>query len=185
MGILLGVAPKATVLILIGLTWALAQHIPGRWLTASSPVSTLRVTVTDILSHQSEVTQNKLVTMTVAGNDDDGGGGLDDILPPPVKDKEEFLPPVKGKGGVARLEGNYPNPFNPSTEIQFTLPKASKVSLVVYDMTGRVVNELIDRTLEAGSHSVTWDASNLPSGVYVYRFQADTVHETKLMTLLK
>ena len=83
------------------------------------------------------------------------------------------------------LEGNYPNPFNPSTEIRFSLSKASTASLVVYDMTGRVVAELLDGSLGAGSHSVTWNASNLPSGVYVYRLQTGDFVERKLMTLLK
>ena len=83
------------------------------------------------------------------------------------------------------LGGNYPNPFNPSTEIRFALPEASNVSLVVYDMTGRVVAELLDGSLETGIHSVTWNASTLPSGVYVYRFQAGAFSESKLMTLLK
>ena len=52
-------------------------------------------------------------------------------------------------------------------------------------MTGRVVAELLDGSLEIGIHSVTWNASNLPSGTYVYRLQADAFTESKLMTLLK
>ena len=83
------------------------------------------------------------------------------------------------------MEQNYPNPFNPSTEIQFALPAASHVSLFVYDMMGREVDHLVNRTLEAGYHRVTWDASGLPSGVYLYRIQAEAFTETRRMTLLK
>ena len=65
------------------------------------------------------------------------------------------------------------------------LSKASKASLVVYDMTGRLVAELLDGSLRAGSHSVRWNASNLPSGVNVYRLQAGDSFKRKLMTLLQ
>jgi flagellar hook assembly protein FlgD len=67
---------------------------------------------------------------------------------------------------------NYPNPFNPSTQISFELPEPANVSLVVYDVLGRKVIELVNKTYEVGYHSVTWNASNASTGVYFARFVA-------------
>ena len=83
------------------------------------------------------------------------------------------------------LASNYPNPFNPSTEIRFTLPEASAVSLIVYDVMGREVERLLDKTLGAGYHEARWDATGLPSGVYLYRIEAGAFAQTRRMTLLK
>lgn len=71
-----------------------------------------------------------------------------------------------------KLEQNYPNPFNPSTTIEYDLPELSHVSLIVYDVLGRKVTELVNGTKEAGYHSATWNASDIASGVYFGRFTA-------------
>jgi len=70
------------------------------------------------------------------------------------------------------LHPNHPNPFNPSTQIRFDLPEASNVSLIIYDVLGRQVAELANGPYEGGYHSVTWNASNAASGIYVARFIA-------------
>ncbi len=70
------------------------------------------------------------------------------------------------------LSQNYPNPFNPTTKINFSIQKAGKVQLKVYDMLGREVATLVDKDMNAGQHTVQFDASNLASGVYIYRIQA-------------
>ena len=70
------------------------------------------------------------------------------------------------------LESNYPNPFNPSTKISFTIPEAHHVSLVVYDALGREVATLVDSELGAGTHTVSFDGQKLASGVYIYRIRA-------------
>ncbi len=70
------------------------------------------------------------------------------------------------------LSPNFPNPFNPTTTIQYSLPNSMPVSLRVYDMTGRVVAILVNGTVSAGTHQVTFDASNLASGMYIYRLEA-------------
>ncbi len=69
------------------------------------------------------------------------------------------------------LQQNYPNPFNPSTTIKFELPRASHVTMSVYDMVGREVSVLVNEGSEAGIHEVKFDGSNLASGVYVYRLR--------------
>jgi hypothetical protein len=83
------------------------------------------------------------------------------------------------------LSANYPNPFNPSTEIRFALPEAARVDLVVYDVLGREVARLVDGTQEAGHHRAPFDASALPSGVYLYRLTAGDFVETRRMVLMK
>lgn len=70
------------------------------------------------------------------------------------------------------LQQNYPNPFNPSTTISYSLPVAAEVTLTVFDVLGRKVAELVNRRVEAGSHSVQFDGSGLASGVYLYRLDA-------------
>lgn len=83
------------------------------------------------------------------------------------------------------LEQNYPNPFNPSTTIKYALPKASKVTLAVYNIPGEKVAELVNREQSAGQHTVTWNAANLASGVYIYNLRADDVNLSKKMILMK
>ncbi|MGB5874781.1 MAG: T9SS type A sorting domain-containing protein [Bacteroidota bacterium] len=71
-----------------------------------------------------------------------------------------------------RLNQNFPNPFNPSTVIQYQLPRDAYVSLKVYDVVGRLVATLVNGVEEAGFKSVTLDGRNLASGVYFYRLQS-------------
>jgi hypothetical protein len=83
------------------------------------------------------------------------------------------------------LSQNYPNPFNPSTRIQFVLPSRNFVTLKVYDLIGRDVATLVNGFKEAGSHEVLFDASHLPSGIYLYRITTDKFVETKKLVLIK
>lgn len=87
--------------------------------------------------------------------------------------------------GRMELEQNYPNPFNPSTQIRFTLQSSHVTRLTVYDILGREITVLVNGPMSAGSHSVSFDASNLTSGVYVYKLEAGGEILTKRMTLLK
>jgi hypothetical protein len=83
------------------------------------------------------------------------------------------------------LQPNFPNPFNPTTTLRVELPQASNVEVSVYDLTGRVVMQLPARSLQAGRHSITLDASMLGSGVYVYRVSTGTWMASGKMTLVK
>jgi 1,4-alpha-glucan branching enzyme len=83
------------------------------------------------------------------------------------------------------LSQNYPNPFNPSTVIQYQIPQPGKVTLKIYDMLGREIRTLVNEFQQNGSHSITFDASHLSSGVYFYRIQSGSFIETKKMLLLK
>ncbi|VAX20224.1 hypothetical protein MNBD_IGNAVI01-2287, partial [hydrothermal vent metagenome] len=70
------------------------------------------------------------------------------------------------------LSQNYPNPFNPSTVINYQIPEDGFVNLKIYDITGREVTTLVNRTQTKGRYQVNFDASNLSSGVYFYRIQS-------------
>lgn len=84
-----------------------------------------------------------------------------------------------------KLEQNYPNPFNPSTRITFTLPTASKIRLQVFNIQGQLIQTLADKRVSAGDHTINFDASNLPSGVYLYRLETPYGASSKRMTLIK
>jgi len=86
---------------------------------------------------------------------------------------------------VLTLNQNYPNPFNPSTVIGFALPVSGKVSMKIYDVTGRELATLLNRDLESGSHSVTFDASGYAAGVYFCKLAFNGQVVTKKLTLLK
>lgn len=84
-----------------------------------------------------------------------------------------------------KMSQNYPNPFNPVTNIKFSIPQASLVKLVVYDVAGRQVAELVNQQLPAGNYTADFDASQLSSGVYFYRISTDNFTDVKKMMLIK
>ena len=84
-----------------------------------------------------------------------------------------------------KLNQNYPNPFNPSTVISYQLPASGKVTLKVYDLLGQEVATLVNTTMSAGAHEVSFDASRLASGMYIYRIQSGNFIQTRKMLLVK
>jgi hypothetical protein len=102
------------------------------------------------------------------------------IRPTSIDDSKSYNLP-----NCITLFDNYPNPFNPSTLISFSLPKASKVSLIVYDNLGRVVKILVNEDKPAGKHQMSFNASELSSGIYFYTLRADNFTETKKLILIK
>jgi len=83
------------------------------------------------------------------------------------------------------LSQNHPNPFNPATNIQFSIPKSSFVKLVVYDIQGRKVETLVNQQVNAGTYNADWNAARYSSGIYFYKLETDGYTETKKMMLVK
>jgi len=83
------------------------------------------------------------------------------------------------------LNQNYPNPFNPTTNISYTLPKTEKVKVVVYNLLGDQVAQLVNTTQHAGPHTIAFDATNLASGVYFYQLEAGSISLVKKMMFIK
>jgi hypothetical protein len=126
--------------------------------------SVLSATATDVLGNTSEFSRNN---------------------PTGVLDNSTTVMPI-----VFTLQQNYPNPFNAGTLISFSLPTPQKVSIVLYNVHGQKVAKLLEQSLQAGSHSITWTARDdqghaLPSGVYVYVLNAGALQSWKKLILLR
>ncbi len=103
--------------------------------------------------------------------------------PTPVAD-----PQVPGL--ITELSGAYPNPFNPSTTISFSLEKAANTSLEIYNQKGQLVKTLVNANLSAGTHKLVWsgddeNGSAVSSGLYFYRMKSGKFSSTKKMVLMK
>jgi len=99
----------------------------------------------------------------------------------------EYSDVVTVKASLAKTElyQNSPNPFNPSTKISFSLAETGKVNVSIYNIIGQKVADLVNQTMESGVHSVDFNASNLPSGLYIYRLDTPNYSKTMKMMLIK
>ena len=83
------------------------------------------------------------------------------------------------------LSQNFPNPFNPSTKIEYTLPSKGNVKLQVFSVTGQLVKTLTDKNQDSGYYSIDFNGANLASGMYIYRLSVDNKNFVKKMLYLK
>ncbi len=98
---------------------------------------------------------------------------------------EEPVIVKENKPNTFVLRGNYPNPFNPSTNIIFSLSDDMRVELSIYNSIGQKIIQLVSGWMTEGEHSVLWDASGFPSGVYLYQLRSENFAESKRMMLVK
>ncbi|MDZ7267059.1 MAG: T9SS type A sorting domain-containing protein [candidate division KSB1 bacterium] len=98
-----------------------------------------------------------------------------------VRDRD----PMAGLPADYALAQNFPNPFNPTTVISFSLPASVKVKLEVFNALGQKVATLVNHKLPAGSHTATWNAASMPSGIYFYKLEAGSFSQTRKMVLAK
>jgi hypothetical protein len=111
---------------------------------------------------------------------------LDDYVTIKYRPQIVSAPELAGEvSGRFVLSQNYPNPFNPATHFGFVIGDRGQVSLRVYDVLGREVARLVNEVKQPGSYEVTWDATGLASGMYMYRLQAGGFVETKKLMLLR
>lgn len=90
--------------------------------------------------------------------------------------------PAQAAPATYSLSENYPNPFNPATTIRYGLPEQSSVTILIYDLSGRLVRELVNTDIDAGYHTVEFDGSTLPSGIYLYRMNVRSLESDKRFT---
>ncbi len=102
-----------------------------------------------------------------------------------AQEKIVVNPALVDKPTEYNLSSNYPNPFNPSTIINYSVKEAGLVKIKVFDILGGEVAELVNETKEAGNFLVEFNAANLPSGVYIYTMQANNFNSYQKMLLLK
>jgi flagellar hook assembly protein FlgD len=84
-----------------------------------------------------------------------------------------------------KLYSAFPNPFNPVTNLSYSIPENGNVSLIVYDMLGQEVTELVNTHKDAGYHSVQWDATSTSSGIYIVKLVAGNFTQTHKIALVK
>ena len=84
-----------------------------------------------------------------------------------------------------QLGQNYPNPFNPTTHIRFNIPETGNTKLTVFNIMGEAVANLVDGVVPAGGHTVSWNAANMPTGVYFYRMESGNFTQTRKLLLVK
>ena len=137
---------------------------------------------------QPTVTDNPLYALYFNSDDFIYAGGVRGTMMKTIP-QELLMTPVSGNNNQAPkgyyLNQNYPNPFNPVTSIKFGIVKSGVVKITVYDITGKVVSELLNKNLSTGSYEVKWDGSAFSSGVYFYAITTADFSETKKMILVK
>jgi hypothetical protein len=136
--------------------------------------------VTKIAMASAEPVVDAAITVTIdSGESLELYGAVNEI---PFAVRTEKVPVIPAEFSLAQ---NYPNPFNPETTIEFGMPEDAQVKVTVFNVLGQVVTALVDSEMPAGYHVVTWNASDMASGVYFYRIQAGDYTATKRMVLMK
>jgi hypothetical protein len=129
------------------------------------------------------------VQYTVSVPHNSGGAALDDGAAAGYTVNTCTLPKDVARDGVlpegVLLSQNYPNPFNPSTTISFSLPEAATLSLKVFDVHGREVAMIASGSFSSGAHTLVFDATALPSGLYMYRLESNGAATSRVMHLMK
>ncbi len=141
------------------------------WVTNNDGIDQLSLTISAITRYGSEVligsTNSAIFKLTL------GSLGLTGVEKQRTS-PDEFI-----------LDQNYPNPFNPSTIISYSIPSGGHVRIVIYDMLGKELSELVNEPQGAGRHHVTFEANNIPAGVYFYRLSFNASSDVKKLTVLK
>ncbi len=161
--------------------------IPNSWVKLSSVVGSIdgNATITIVVSlDASNLEEGKYTTNLLLGDPHHGA------IPIPIELTVNTATDVQEDKSIPsefKLNQNYPNPFNPSTTISFSIPVEQNVSLIVYDVLGKEVAELVNNFLKPGYYNFQFSAVNsqLSSGIYFYTIKTDSFIQTKKMLLIK
>jgi hypothetical protein len=179
--------------VVIGLIAMVTKEAPDM-ASGSGPIANLHFKVSEGVSTL-EIEPIKLTdpSHTLAYYYNDYSSGVPEVRTVyPEMEKTEVN--ISGDGSalptVYGLSQNFPNPFNPATEIKYAIPEAGPVKISVFNILGQNVRDLVDDQKQAGAYSVVWDGkdnygSSVASGVYFYRIKANNFSDTKKMVLLK
>ncbi|TVR16764.1 MAG: T9SS C-terminal target domain-containing protein [Balneolaceae bacterium] len=174
------------------LEWSIPEAVPDEW------IITLEDRQTGTLTNMREENSyrfrstgreqhifdgREIVQTEVSVYQSDEGYRFNILIEPfeTITEKEEAL----DTPGSIELRPNYPNPFNPSTNISFYLPEERPVRLGIYNIVGQQVALLMDDTIQPGEHSVVWNAANNPSGIYIVQLETGNRTLTRKITLIK
>ncbi|MCP3869984.1 MAG: S8 family serine peptidase [Gammaproteobacteria bacterium] len=163
------------------LTWVIADPLSGNIGVSGEQMIAVNFDATGLAAGTYEA------VMTVTSNDPANSSVQ---LPITMEVTDGLSAAGDALPNVVRLNGAVPNPFNPMTEIKFSLPHASHVELKVYDVSGRLISNLLSENMDAGSHSITWmgrdnAGKSVASGTYFMRLNADGETNVKSMVLVR
>jgi len=171
------------------LEWRVPSDIPDEWIIELKDNQTgLMINMREensyrfrysVIQHQPEQ-DDRFVALSAANVSDRNRFSIE---LKPFEIIEEIVEEIRP--GSIELRQNYPNPFNPSTNITFYLPEDRTVRVGIYNIVGQQVALLVEDNLQAGEHSVTWDASNNPSGIYIVQLETGNRILTRKITLIK
>ncbi|MEO8514317.1 MAG: T9SS type A sorting domain-containing protein [Ignavibacteria bacterium] len=140
---------------------------------------------TNWISMNAGLTNTTVWVLTVSGSNIYAGTNGSGVFKRPLSEMVS-VQEISGKlPEQFSLSQNYPNPFNPTTNIKFSITKAGNVNMAIYDINGRMIEELVNGTFSAGTYQVDWNASKYSSGVYFYTIVTKEFTETKRMLLVK
>jgi photosystem II stability/assembly factor-like uncharacterized protein/tetratricopeptide (TPR) repeat protein len=149
----------------------------------------------EILCAELNIIETYLLIQQGGGNSPGFTGQLAYLKPMNAQDALRMITERRGKIAGSQkeinvpkeysLSQNYPNPFNAMTKINYSLPKPGKVTIKLYDILGRLVKELVNEFKDAGYYTLSFDGSNLASGVYFYRFESGSFVDTRKMVIIR
>ncbi len=185
-----GFEPEAGASGIATIEWNLANNIPDEWTLRLEDTETgITVDMREVDNYRFRYTGEPVTTdarSRFSGLSVYNPGNRNRFVM--VIDPFEPLAEVEQENvrtGSIELRQNYPNPFNPTTNITFYLPEERSVRIGVYNIVGQQVSMLVDETLQAGEHSVVWDGTNSPSGIYIVQMETGNRILTRKITLIK
>ena len=176
------------------LRWSLTDDIPEEWkITLTDRITGQQINMREQASYRYRHAAGD--PLVIGENDEEESPVKMLQTSPPEDDRFSILiSPYESplglqedteQPGSVELQQNYPNPFNPTTNIVYFIPDNRQIRIGVYNIVGQQVATLVDEVMSAGEHTVTWNASDMPSGIYVVQLESGNQVFTRKITLIK